>query len=265
MDSKGSCSLSKTPMARFLEVVDQAYQQGLCPHTRSDGTPARGPATPIKNWGVVMEARDAAAASVVGINRPDLESKILELYESVRTLLLLGPDAGVPPLVVPSKAPPELLESMRREHATQRRQVERERDEAEARFHRALYALTPYRLYVPTAQTPRDEAPPDAPVLTPATATDANKPPARPSPDFRSVHWYGTVYAFTATQAAIVTLLWKAWENGTPDVGADTLLETVDAETSRLVDIFRDHPAWGTMIVDGQTKGSKRLAGPPKS
>lgn len=86
--------------------------------------------------------------------------------------------------------------------------------------------------------------------------------PARHSPDFRSVHWYGNDFVFTATQAACVRLLWDAWEQGTPDVGGETLLEAVGVRTSRLVDIFRDRKAWGTLIRRGDTKGSYRLSQP---
>ncbi len=80
------------------------------------------------------------------------------------------------------------------------------------------------------------------------------------SPDYRSVKWEGEDYHFTANQAACVQQLWEAWKNGTPDVGDATLLETVGAECSRLRDIFKRHPSWGTMIVEGETKGTHRLA-----
>jgi hypothetical protein len=90
---------------------------------------------------------------------------------------------------------------------------------------------------------------------------------ARHSDDFRSVHWYGTDYTFTATQAACIKVLWRNWKNGTPDVGEDSILtdEEVDAEARRLIDVFRDrkaetryHPCWNTMIVSRQ-KGAYRL------
>jgi len=85
------------------------------------------------------------------------------------------------------------------------------------------------------------------------------------SPDFRSVLWHGVDYQFTKGQAACVAILWLAWETGTPDVGDETLLEEVDAESSRLVDLFRGNPAWGTMIIPGATKGSRRLSDPNNS
>ncbi len=101
------------------------------------------------------------------------------------------------------------------------------------------------------------------------TVTESNTPkqaaqsPSRHSADFRSVLWHGTNFSFTKMQAGIVKVLWEARDGGTPDVGAETLLEAVDAKASRLVDVFRDNSAWGTFIVDGSTKGAKRIADPP--
>ncbi len=89
-------------------------------------------------------------------------------------------------------------------------------------------------------------------------------PRAAHSQDFRSVQWYGVAYSFTKQQAAIIKILWDAWEAGTPDVGNDYLLEAI-AGGKRLVDAFRDNSAWNTMIKDGATKGSKRLAIPENS
>jgi len=97
-------------------------------------------------------------------------------------------------------------------------------------------------------------------------SAERNTGVARHSPDFRSVHWYGTDYSFTAAQASIIALLWKAWETSTPDVGSVTLLKAAGRdEESRLVDIFRDHSSWGSMIVPGQTKASRCLVEPRKS
>ncbi len=95
--------------------------------------------------------------------------------------------------------------------------------------------------------------------------TESGDQTATHGPDFRSVAVSGRTYSFTKMQAPIVALLWSAWENETPDVGAETLLEEVDAQSSRLADIFRDNAAWGTLIVDGSTKGTKRLSIPPIS
>jgi hypothetical protein len=82
--------------------------------------------------------------------------------------------------------------------------------------------------------------------------------------DFRSVNWYGTTYTFSPSQAAVVRVLWENWDAGTPDVGNVTLLDSIDCEAppDRLDTVFRDHPAWNTMIVGGATKGARRLKRP---
>ncbi len=87
-------------------------------------------------------------------------------------------------------------------------------------------------------------------------------PPARHSADFRWVHWYGTDYTFTKTQAACVKVLWEEMENGTPELDQQTILSAVDSESQRLVDLFKGHPAWKTLIVAGTTTGAFRLANP---
>lgn len=81
-------------------------------------------------------------------------------------------------------------------------------------------------------------------------------PPFRHSPDFRGVHWYGTEYTFTPTQAAVVRILWEAFEKGTPEVGGVSLLDSAGSSCERLRDVFRKHPAWDTMIVKGTRRGS---------
>lgn len=98
----------------------------------------------------------------------------------------------------------------------------------------------------------------------PATRNDTGPlQPARHSPDFRSVHWFGTDHAFTATQAVCVRLLWEAWEHQTPDVGDETMLTQAGvADRQQLRHVFRNHPAWGKMIRGGNTKGTHRLAPP---
>lgn len=94
--------------------------------------------------------------------------------------------------------------------------------------------------------------------------------PHRHSEDFASVYWYGESYTFTHYQAAVVQVLWKAWVQRTPDVRHDTLLFAAgsmrdeDNESdvrAKIKDIFRDHPAWGTMI-QSRVKGTYRLSTP---
>jgi hypothetical protein len=86
--------------------------------------------------------------------------------------------------------------------------------------------------------------------------------PCRHGPGFASVLWHGTAYYFSPTQAAVVKQLWAAWRNGTPAVRQETLLLRASSDCQRLVDVFRDHPAWGSLIVPGPAKGTLRLAEP---
>jgi hypothetical protein len=86
----------------------------------------------------------------------------------------------------------------------------------------------------------------------------------RHSLDFRSVSWFGTDYTFTPNQAAAVKILWENWENGTPEVGGDTLATEVESESKRARDIFKNHLAFGSMIQKGKTKGTYRLVEPDK-
>src|SRR5262249_35115404 len=81
------------------------------------------------------------------------------------------------------------------------------------------------------------------------------------SPDFRSVCWFGTEYSFTADQAAIVKILWEAWGTKAPDIGQETLKIGAEVQ-SRLVHLFKNHPAWKKFIVKGGTRGTFRLNPP---
>jgi hypothetical protein len=98
----------------------------------------------------------------------------------------------------------------------------------------------------------------DEPIVPPTLLS------ARHSLDFRSVHWFGANFTFSPTQAACMKVLWQAWENGTPELGQATILEhpEVEAESKRLVDVFKGHPAWGTILTKGTTNGTFRLIKP---
>ena len=94
-------------------------------------------------------------------------------------------------------------------------------------------------------------------VLGRETATlKALREKCKHSSDFRSVVWFGDAFDFTATQAACVKVLWENWENGTSEVSQETVLYIAGSVATRLVDLFKKHPAWGKMIVSGATKGS---------
>jgi hypothetical protein len=101
-------------------------------------------------------------------------------------------------------------------------------------------------------------------------ALPAQEPNVAHSEDFRSVSWFGQNYCFNISQALVVKRLWEAWAKGTPDVGNETLLQAIDelVPPERVDTVFRSHPAWNSMIVSGETKGTRRLSppeAPPKS
>ena len=97
--------------------------------------------------------------------------------------------------------------------------------------------------------------------------TSATNPPALPvpthSPDFKTVTWNGRDYRFTAQQAACVQVLWRQWLSGTPIVRDQLVLEIARVKARSLKDGFKGAPgseAWGTMIADGDRRGTVRLA-----
>lgn len=93
------------------------------------------------------------------------------------------------------------------------------------------------------------------PELAAATLPEilARLSPARHSDDFRSVAWFGKMHCFSPGQAVIVRELWKAWRHGTPFVGAAILLEAADMVSDKISQVFKESPAWGTMIrTDGK-------------
>jgi hypothetical protein len=111
----------------------------------------------------------------------------------------------------------------------------------------------------PTAGGPVDQQPQDAGKIPDTTPTAAD--------DFRSVNWYGTTYEFTATQAACFRVLWEHYQQRTPAVGEQTILESADSSSSRLSNVFRTkksyHPAWNSIIVPAG-KGAFKLQRPPE-
>jgi len=91
--------------------------------------------------------------------------------------------------------------------------------------------------------------------------TKPGDPGTHHSECFRSVVWFGTSHSFTPMQAAAVRILWEEWEKGTPEV-SQGLLQELGEFDSRMPHLFKNHRAWGTMIIKGQTRGTYQLKGP---
>lgn len=84
--------------------------------------------------------------------------------------------------------------------------------------------------------------------------------PIRPSADFREVSFHGRRFAFSKTQAPVIETLWLARQAGEPDVDQGVLLRTAHSDSTRLSELFRRSPAWGVLLIPGDTPGTYRLA-----
>lgn len=98
---------------------------------------------------------------------------------------------------------------------------------------------------------------PVAPGHAPATAAD--EPPFRHSPDYRCCTHQGNEYNFSRAQAAVIEMLHCESRRGTPSVAGQTLLEQAESTSNRVADLFKDHPAWNTLVIVGGSKGTYRL------
>jgi hypothetical protein len=82
------------------------------------------------------------------------------------------------------------------------------------------------------------------------------------SDDFRTVNWFGSEYGFTSYQAACVKVWYQHWRAPARDVSDETVLEAAECVSKRVSDLFKRHPAWNDMIVQGATRGTHRLREP---
>ena len=69
------------------------------------------------------------------------------------------------------------------------------------------------------------------------------------SPDYASVTWRGRQFVFTGPQAAVVGNLHRAHEQRLGALNSALALEGSGREGARMSDVFKRHPAWGTLIV----------------
>ena len=69
------------------------------------------------------------------------------------------------------------------------------------------------------------------------------------SSDYASVTWRGRQFVFTGSQATVVGNLHRAREQGLGALSSALALEGSGREGARMSDVFKRHPAWGTLIV----------------
>lgn len=95
--------------------------------------------------------------------------------------------------------------------------------------------------------------------------TTATHPEPTHDPKFLHVNWYGQEYVFTPAQAKCVKVLWNFWKLRTPIIREEMVLEVANLKARTLKDVFSTGPgraAWGTMIGDGDRRGTVRLLEP---
>jgi hypothetical protein len=80
------------------------------------------------------------------------------------------------------------------------------------------------------------------------------------SPDYRSVAVRGKTYGLTSRQAQMIQILHEAYENETPDVGIDNILESLETPNGRWQDTFKSNSnARKALVTSGSRKGTLRL------
>ena len=82
---------------------------------------------------------------------------------------------------------------------------------------------------------------------------------AKHSADFASVAFGGELFTFTAPQRRVIAALWQAHEDGTPVLSDAHLIEVAGSSSDRLRDVFKSHPAWGSLVVSAG-KGMRKLS-----
>ena len=73
--------------------------------------------------------------------------------------------------------------------------------------------------------------------------------------DCTSVVYRGEKFAFSKKQRSVVQALFRARDDGHDFMSQDALIEVAETKQNRLRDLFRDHPAWGTLILPGHERG----------
>ena len=101
----------------------------------------------------------------------------------------------------------------------------------------------------------------DAPAAPPSKSEFSPEPQEFvPSPDYRRVDWRGKKFHFSPMQSHVVRLLHKEFQRGRGELGDAWVLEGVGSHGKYLRDIFRRHGAWGTLIIEGENKGTHKLS-----
>ena len=108
----------------------------------------------------------------------------------------------------------------------------------------------------------RGELPADS-LIGLLAAEQARADELRHSADYASVSWRRDDFLFTPSQAAVIRNLHRAHEQRLGALNSALALEGSGREGARMSDVFKRHPAWGTLVVTAG-KSAYRLDLSPK-
>ena len=80
------------------------------------------------------------------------------------------------------------------------------------------------------------------------------------TPDYTTVKWCDEVYHFTPMQAEVVRVLHNYQREGLDELRGAFILEKIESGSRSLSDLFKDSPAWKTLVLPGSKRGSYKLA-----
>lgn len=83
--------------------------------------------------------------------------------------------------------------------------------------------------------------------------------PFHHSPDFRWVSLRGREFTLSVNQSRVVRRLWEAHSANITELHQDSVLEASDILSNRMRDVFKNSPAWTTLVIPGTGKGFFRL------
>ena len=81
-------------------------------------------------------------------------------------------------------------------------------------------------------------------------------------PDYRCIRLRGAVLTLSPREAEIVQMLHELYENGTPDIGQEYIINEIcgpESNVKRLRDLFSDKRVWNALVVKGKRSGTFRL------
>ena len=82
------------------------------------------------------------------------------------------------------------------------------------------------------------------------------------SPDYRCIRRHGSVLTLSSREAEIVQMLHELYENGTPDIGQEYIINEIcgpESNVKRLRDLFSDKRVWKALVTKGKRSGTFRL------